>query len=42
MAAGAANSTVKIWEIKGGKEKDPIKKLKGSGGSITSISWLQG
>lgn len=42
MAAGGANGALKIWEMKGAKERDPFRKLKGNGGSISTLSWYNG
>ena len=38
IAAGSVNSTVKVWDMKNTKEREPIKKLKGHVGAITSLA----
>lgn len=39
IAAGSVNSTVKIWDMKVNKDKEPFRKLKGHTGAVTSIAW---
>ena len=40
IAAGSVNSTVKIWDMKNIKEREPMKKLKGHVGAVTSLAWV--
>lgn len=40
IAAGSVNSTVKIWDMKHIKEREPMKKLKGHVGAVTSLAWV--
>ena len=40
IAAGAANGLVKIWDMK--SHRDVYRKLKGSTGAITSVTWMNG
>lgn len=40
IAAGSVNGTVKIWDMKNIKEREPMKKLKGHVGAVTSLAWV--
>ena len=41
IAAGAVDSTLKVWDLKAKQEKDNCTTIKSHLGGVTSLAWLK-